>query len=394
MRLLLTADIHLGAPIRSAALRNPELGAGLRQASRDSLSDIVALAVSEAVDVLVLAGDIFDTGAPDLKARAFLTAQLARAAAAGIETVLIRGNHDALLDHTAQGALGPRIHLLDRARPTVEIGGTFFHGLSFEAGHHRKSLLPLYPAPRPEGRNVGLMHSSLEGAPGHDPYAPCAEADLMGFGYDLWCLGHIHAPFERRAGDVLAVMPGIPQPRHFGERRGGKVALVTLDPGAPPALEWRPVARLGFALARLDLSAAPDQTAVAAALRDAFAAAQDHKRETALRLEVISPRLGSADLTALANEIAADVERVHLDKVKRALPARTPGPESDDLMRLMRAGLGEPGFRHQAAEILEEIRQALPREIAATLDEAALDALLDEALSEVAAALHHGAEDG
>ena len=197
MRFLVSADIHLGSPIRSVALRNPNLGDRLKQTSRDTFAEIIDLAISEQVDALVLAGDIFDNGYPDLKSRAFLIAQLARASEAGVPTVLIRGNHDALLDHKAHGDLGPNIHLLHKGAPTVEIGSAAFHGLSFDAAHVAKSFLPDYPRPVPGKRNVGLMHTSLDGAQGHDPYAPCAERDLMAYGYDLWCLGHIHAPFER-----------------------------------------------------------------------------------------------------------------------------------------------------------------------------------------------------
>ena len=46
MRILATADIHLGAPIRSIALRNQELGSRLVQASRDVFADIVDLAIA------------------------------------------------------------------------------------------------------------------------------------------------------------------------------------------------------------------------------------------------------------------------------------------------------------------------------------------------------------
>lgn len=62
MRLLVSADTHIGSPIRSLALRNPDLGARLKQASRDTFVGIVDLAISEQVDAFVLAGDLFDNG--------------------------------------------------------------------------------------------------------------------------------------------------------------------------------------------------------------------------------------------------------------------------------------------------------------------------------------------
>lgn len=91
MRLLVSADIHIGSSIRSLALRNSDLGARLKQAIRDTFVSIVDLAISEQVDAFVLADDLFDNGYSDLRSRAFLVTQLARASEAGVPKVLIRG---------------------------------------------------------------------------------------------------------------------------------------------------------------------------------------------------------------------------------------------------------------------------------------------------------------
>ncbi len=389
MRLLVTADIHLGSPIRSVALRNPDLGDRLKQASRDTFVRIVDLAISEQVDALVIAGDIFDNGYPDLKSRAFLIAQLARAADAQVPTVLIRGNHDALLDHKAHGDLGPNIHLLHKDAPSVDMGDTVFHGLSFDAAHVAKSFLPDYPRPVPGKRNVGLMHTSLDGAQGHDPYAPCAERDLMANGYELWCLGHIHAPFERTDGPVLAVMPGIPQPRHFGERHGGSVTLVTLGEG-PPSCERRPVGHLGFVETTLDLTDCSDQQDVLRSLRDTLLKAQVQGRDTAVRLHVTSDRHATDLMSEFAAEVLEDIDGVFIDKLKMVPPPLQPGAADDDLVRLMQEEMAEDGFRQAALQQLEELREALPSEIMDELDADGLDALLQEAIAEVSLSLHEG----
>lgn len=328
MRFLISADTHLGAPIRSVALRNPDLGGRLKQASRDTFADIIDLALSEQVDAFVLAGDIFDSGYPDLKTRAFLMTQLSRAADGGVPTVLIRGNHDALLDHSAHGDLGPGIHLLHKDAPTTIIGDAAFHGLSFDTAHVSKSFLPEYPVPLPDKRNIGLMHTSLDGASGHDPYAPCALKDLVAHGFDLWCLGHIHAPFEKSEGSVLAVMPGIPQPRHFGERFGGTVTLVTLDQGAP-TYERRQVGRLGFAERPVDLTDCADQQEVLRRLRETLIEVQSRGRDTAVRLLVTSDRYSALNIEELASELLENIDGVFLDKVK-ALPPQTGAISWDD----------------------------------------------------------------
>lgn len=384
MRLIVSADTHLGSPIRSAALRNPALGDRLKQAGRDTFQAIVDLAIREKADALVLAGDIFDSDYPDLRSRAFLMTQLLRASGAGVPTVLIRGNHDALLDH---GELGPDIHLLDRANPTVQIGNANFHGLSFEANHTTQSFLPDYPAPVTGKTNIGLMHTSLGGSPGHDPYAPCSKQDLLAHGYDLWCLGHIHLPSTHAAGDVLAVMPGIPQPRHFGERFGGSVAMVTLGDDAPE-LVMQSVGHLRFLETTLDLTHCADQSEVITLLANTLRDAQDPDCDTALRVIVTTAQHTVDDLDALVAEQLYGIDRVYVDKIKTVLPKATVDGDPDDLMRFMRAALDEDGFRQAAAQVLSDLRGALPADVRDVLADENLNALLDDALVEVSQSLH------
>jgi DNA repair exonuclease SbcCD nuclease subunit len=391
MRLIVSADTHLGSPIRSAALRNPELGERLKQASRDTFRDIVDLAISENADALVLAGDIFDSEFPDLKSRAFLITQLTRAGVSGVPTVIIRGNHDALLDHTAHGDLGPSIHLLDKERPSVEIAGATFHGLSFDARHAADSFLPDYPAPVAGKLNIGLMHTSLGGSPGHDPYAPCSEADLMAHGYDLWCLGHIHVPSEFVSGSTLAVMPGIPQPRHFGERFGGSVAIVTLEVGTDaPVFERRDVGHLRFVEVDLDLTDSLDQADVLQRIEAALLGAKDPDRITAVRLCVTTARHTSDDLHALATELLDGINGVYIDKVKFIAPRVPLGAETNDLTRLMQASLQEDGVQQASKQVLAELRKVLPSDLQDELAPDLLDELLQDAITQVTLTLHEG----
>jgi DNA repair protein SbcD/Mre11 len=184
MRFLHAADLHLDSPLRSQALRDPERARRLHGASRLALARLVDTAIEEDVASLLLAGDIFDNGIGDVTSRIALSAELRRMSRAGIRTVAIRGNHDALLDYTRYGPLEEGVVVLDAAQPTCRVGDAAIHGLGFENRHIAASLLPRYPAPEAGVINVGLMHTSLGGAVGHDPYAPCPEADLLGHGYD------------------------------------------------------------------------------------------------------------------------------------------------------------------------------------------------------------------
>ncbi len=227
MRFLTPPNLHLNSPLRSVALRDPDLACRLKTASREVLRRIVDVAIDRRVDGLLLAGDVFDNDVPDVAARTVLARALARLGAAGIPTLLIRGNHDGLLDPARYGPLGESVFILDEERPSVEIGEAVVHGLSHTGRAETRSFLPRYPR-RVEGR--GLMHCSPDGAPGHDPYAPCAVTDLHDHGYGCWSLGHIYVRQEWRRHRGLAIMASIPQGRHIREGRGGSVTAQELFP--------------------------------------------------------------------------------------------------------------------------------------------------------------------
>ena len=369
MRFVHAADLHLDSPLRSIALRDPDLGARLRLASREVLKRIVDTAIDRQADALVLAGDVFDAGEPDLAARACLVVELARLARAGIPTVVIRGNHDALMDLDRHGPLGQDVHLLTAARPTVTLGETDFHGLSFEAPHVRHSTLPQYPDPTPGRRNVGLMHTSLDGAAGHDPYAPCATADLLAHGYDYWALGHIHQRFARAADGGHIVMPGIPQGRHIREAGVGSVTLVTMSDSVQT--EAIPVAQLAFDSLEIDLSDLHDAVSRTQAVTDALQTAALDGIDVALRITLAGDG-GAAwadDPRGHLAPIADGIEGVHLESVRlRAITPAEANPLADSLIRLMREEAAKPGFQDRTAETMATLRAALPPDLRGELD--------------------------
>ncbi|WP_239506706.1 metallophosphoesterase family protein, partial [Proteus mirabilis] len=127
------------------------------------------------------------------------------------------------------------------------------HGLSFAKAHAPDSLLPKYGRPRPDAVNIGIMHTSLVGAAGHDPYAPCSVADLHEWGFDYWALGHVHARSEHR-GASKVVMPGMPQGRDIGESGLKTVSLVTVRDDRTILIEERPTSIAQFERISVDLS--------------------------------------------------------------------------------------------------------------------------------------------
>jgi exonuclease SbcD len=85
MRLLHTSDWHLGRSFH---------GASLLEEQAEALDRIVELAREAAVDLVVIAGDLYDRAIPPSEAVSLFTDTLARLRSAGIAVVAIAGNHD------------------------------------------------------------------------------------------------------------------------------------------------------------------------------------------------------------------------------------------------------------------------------------------------------------
>lgn len=308
-RFVHTADLHLDAPLKAIALRDPDLAREVGVASRTAFSRTVDLCIREEVVFLLIAGDLWDGAYSSTKTPRFLKQELLRLKAAGIRCFIIRGNHDAMARQTGELEL-PDNTVLFGARPgtvEIEVDGQqiAIHGLSFRDAHAAESLLPRYPAAQAGAFNIGMMHTSLNGSPGHDNYAPCSVSDLDAQGYDYWALGHIH---KRRTdiGRATIVMPGIPQGRDIGEDGPASITLVTVGDDNAVTLEQRSVACLRFDRVDIDCSGLEDWPQLLGVLEQVVRqAAQSPRSEDHL---VIRPVLHG--ITPLAWRMTRDLDRL------------------------------------------------------------------------------------
>ncbi len=85
MRILHTADWHVGRLIR---------GRSRADEHRAVLAEIAAIAADERVDLVIVAGDLFDTAAPSAESERIVYAALLALAATGATVVVLAGNHD------------------------------------------------------------------------------------------------------------------------------------------------------------------------------------------------------------------------------------------------------------------------------------------------------------
>ncbi|GGC49223.1 metallophosphoesterase [Siccirubricoccus deserti] len=274
-RFLHAADLHLDSPLRGLEARPDVPADRIRGATREALQNLVALAIEEQVDFVVLAGDLYDGEWRDWGTGHFLLGQLARLTRAGIRVVAISGNHDAESILTRQLRFPEGATMLPtrpESHPLPELG-VVVHGQGYARREMLENLVPRYPRPVAGAFNIGLLHTSVNGRPGHAGYAPCALAELLRHGYDYWALGHIHAREVLAEGDCWVVFPGNLQGRHVREAGAKGAMLVTVRDGRVAAVEHRSLDTVRWARVEVALDGAADAAEVLNRVRLALEAA-------------------------------------------------------------------------------------------------------------------------
>jgi len=407
-RFVHAADIHLDSPLRSLALRDEALADLIGTATRRAFVRTVELCLDEKVDALLLAGDLYDGEQTSMKTARFLAEQMRRLDGAGIRVFVIRGNHDALSRITAELTLPDSVKVfgghaeavaVERPRGAAPI---VVHGLSFAHPHAPESLVGKYGPPVAGAVNIGLMHTSLAGAPGHDLYAPCSLADLGAMGFRYWALGHVHKRTIVE-GDCAIVMPGMPQGRDIGEAGPKSVTLATIGDDGSIRIEERYTGIAQFERVAVDATGLDEWRDIVDAIARSLETARD-----AVASEHLVARLRIAGATPLAWRIRRDLDllkaeaddrasaagRCSIEKVEvECSPSALPSAEASDPLVELRRLVGDEitasgAYRKEIASIVEKLRAQLPPEARDFLgaDEDGFAAMLDELSRE-------GAED-
>jgi DNA repair exonuclease SbcCD nuclease subunit len=383
LRFLHVADIHLDSPLRGLERYEGAPVEEVRGATRRAFDNLIQSAIRERVDFVVIAGDLYDGDWPDFNTGLFFAKGMAQLGESGIPVYVVRGNHDAASKLTRALPLPKTVHLFPDKAPkslTDDNLGLAVHGQSFATAAVLDDLAGAYPDALRGYFNLGVLHTSLNGRPGHDNYAPTTEQVLRSKGYDYWALGHVHAR-EIVSREPWIVFPGNTQGRHIREQGAKGCELVTVEDGrvatVPMALDvlrWTEldidVAGIPDLDALLDRAAAAVRTQLAQAdgrilgLRVRLSGAGAVHREVSARPETVAEQMRAMALDVSGGDAwleKVDV-RVHpaLDLDQLAL-----GDDPIGLMvRELRSLAKDSGaLASLANEALKDLRQKLPAEL-------------------------------
>ncbi len=278
LRLLHTADVHLGA-------RHADLGeqaSAQRERQFKAFSATVDLAIAEKVDIVLIAGDLFDSNTQPRRTVDRVASQLERLAGAKIRTVIIPGTHDAYdrssiyraHDFKALAGSAPDddlVTVLTPEQPEVHLRACDVIVFATIFATKRAPRSPLaglsVAADRRATWRVGMVHGAIAiaGRTDGDDVVFTRE-EIAATGLDYLALGHWHSAQQAKAGGVAFAYAGAPEPVALDQDRAGKVLLVTLDEAAgvkSVKIEEREVGRTRFEKLELDAATVRSQPELA-----------------------------------------------------------------------------------------------------------------------------------
>jgi DNA repair exonuclease SbcCD nuclease subunit len=397
------SDLHLGSPLIGLALKDEDVAKRFAAASRQAFSDLVNQALELKVAFVVIAGDVYDGEWRDTSIGLFFNREIARLDRAGIPVFLLRGNHDAESVVTKTISLPDCVRQFPANKPiSFRIEGlkVAIHGRSFPDRAVTENYALTYPDPVPGWFNIGVLHTSCDGRPGHAVYAPCTADDLARRGYEYWALGHVHE-YEEVARDPWIVFPGNLQGRSVRECGPKGAVLVEVADGHVTAVQRLILDRARWAVLTVDLSDIDDETIALRKIEETLqsVAEQAEGRLLALRVRLAGAsglhRRLKAELHRFSDEIQAAAQRCHEDIWLERLRIETSDAAgshatdeavlSVDLCAMLDGIEHDPAIRTAAADLISTIVGKLPGGI--TTEETTLGGDLDALLAEAQAVI-------
>ncbi len=377
------ADIHLDSPLYKLDSYEGAPVDEIRQATRRAFKNLVQTAIDEHVDFIIIAGDLYDGDWKDFNTGLYLVSQTGKLREAGISVYITYGNHDAASRITRALRLPDNVHIFPSNEPaTFSIHNLHIaiHGMSFAVPAIKEDLSRLYPSPIPGYFNIGVLHTSLSGREGHEPYAPSTLAGLRQKGYDYWALGHVHTK-EILCADPPILFPGNIQGRHIREAGPKGCMLVSVDDKGSVDLEFKPLDVTRWAMLNVDSKGAETGYDIIDLFREQLENLLNEnpgmplvvrviiEGETPAHQEVLSnPEKWNNEIRAAALDTSREMVWVEKIQIRMRAPLsgqnlRERGEAMGELLKLFDELAADPDLLHCLSDELIDLDKKIPKEI-------------------------------
>lgn len=374
MKFIHTADIHLDSPLSGLAAYKDAPAELLRTVTRDAFSRLVDVAIEEAVDFMVIAGDLYDGTWKDYNTGHFFCREMGRLNKVGIPVYLLYGNHDAESEMTKKLTLPTNVHTFEsRKANTFRIDAlkVAVHGRSYKEAATLDNLVTSYPLPVAGWLNIGVLHTALGGYAAHANYAPCTLAELNAKSYHYWALGHVHEHAILQK-DPWVVFPGNLQGRHIRETGARGAMLVTADETGIQSVERLLVDSLRWHRVEVDASGVATLPEVSRLVGQAFEKLVTGTPESiylSVRVAILGKTQAHGELFGLEKQLreeilgqaaALGIHRLWVEKVcletEPSVDASQMATRSDAIADLQKFLADAPGDAELLDSLLDDLR--------------------------------------
>ncbi|HWI63143.1 MAG TPA: DNA repair exonuclease [Symbiobacteriaceae bacterium] len=262
VRILHVSDVHLDWPYTGLG---GELKSRLRREElKASFAAIIDLALREQVQVLLVAGDLFEHKYASRGTIKFIDDQFRRLGS--VPVFISPGNHDPFVagSYYETYPWAPNVYIFGPEPERIDVPGlpVTVRGWGFPTWEVRESQLRRFPPAVPGRVNLVVVHG------GDAVYHPLPAAELAALGADYVALGHIHKAgvVLEQAGRVIARYSGAPEALGFGDpgEHGVFVGTVSTE---YTRLTWVPVGRRQYHTVDVNVTGAASVDDLAAAIR-------------------------------------------------------------------------------------------------------------------------------
>ncbi len=284
-KILHCADLHLDSPFTDA------LGKGevRRNKLRTTFTNLIAFCAENEVDLVLMAGDLFDTHYVTPKTLAMLTKEMA--SLPRTRFLIAPGNHDPYTAHSVweKAEFPENVTVFSSSevkRVSLPDLGVDVYGYAFTDSTMERAPIDALRVGDKGRINLLVAHADLLSP--LSPYAPTTKEALAATGMDYVALGHVHAASGlQKEGDTYYAYAGCMEGRGFDEcgYKGALLLEVEKDGGILHLTASEKRFSLGrYEVETVDLTGATEVEGACRMVREALGQRHLLGMDTSLRL--------------------------------------------------------------------------------------------------------------
>lgn len=301
MKILHTGDIHLDSPFSGLSASAAE---ERRRDVRETFSEMMRYAKDNEVDMVIIAGDLFETSFVTRETVAILRRDFSML---DCPVIITPGNHDPAEENGiwSKNLFPDNVYVFTTPSLThfsFDSLNCDVYGWAFTSSNMTECPLQGQHPEDSSRINILAAHCDITSPIGNK--CPVSVPVLRDFGAEYCALGHIHNPeAANKALDRAGLYCGCPEGRDFGEC-GTKGAMTVQVDKQSVSAGFRRFCKKVYRREELNVDGASDYTEIADKLR-AFVSEKGYSGDTLLRVTLtgnVDPAL-VIDCGALAREV-------------------------------------------------------------------------------------------